>query len=525
MDQKKFYYSVPAIYVITILVSLIPVGDEQLGYFPLMMISLFTSIILTQASMSWPSMRTKEHKELDLSMGVLPILAFSAGLLMLTFCYLHLTTLDKQMGANFLVGMVLPVGTMVFEAVLVGYYRMEFVDKYMKVKEKYLAELEDARKNKKPHPAAPIIGDIEGAVSCILCYFCIVAENIKYMACIIEVSYNPDSKAWIVCTIFNFLYNCTKRTGFIQDMIRLLMKGLPESKVDDLTLMNGMSLGYQRCQYGTGYIAFLMAFAIGVYRRFVFNDVDAILWNEQEDNRMVWKVMLAVLGSSLLSDVWYNIQVSNGDVDFDMVAHKVKGKTVKEDPLGDDTYRNIPYRFYPFSFMASAFVIWSLYLTYLGPHFVFGICRETQFTGEDAEFSLWKANKIANCTGPWQFIPCNETLCGVNETGVDLVWSSDPVPLDLCRECKPKGWPACDTLEVNVMCQVNETHVNPEAYDRSSDLFVECGGCVHMNRTGCVGTWNDEGEWAMEDVRGEEADPPNPYGLCPLPEKVRGSIF
>jgi hypothetical protein len=144
-----------------------------------MMISLFTSIILTQASMSWPSMRTKEHKELDLSMGVLPILAFSAGLLMLTFCYLHLTTLDKQMGANFLVGMVLPVGTMVFEAVLVGYYRMEFVDKYMKVKEKYLAELEDARKNKKPHPAAPIIGDIEGAVSCILCYFCIVAENIK----------------------------------------------------------------------------------------------------------------------------------------------------------------------------------------------------------------------------------------------------------------------------------------------------------------------------------------------------------
>jgi hypothetical protein len=174
-------------------------------------------------------------------------------------------------------------------------------------------------------------------------------------------------------------------------MIRLLMKGLPESKVDDLTLMNGMSLGYQRCQYGTGYIAFLMAFAIGVYRRFVFNDVDAILWNEQEDNRMVWKVMLAVLGSSLLSDVWYNIQVSNGDVDFDMVAHKVKGKTVKEDPLGDDTYRNIPYRFYPFSFMASAFVIWSLYLTYLGPHFVFGICRETQFTGEDAEFSLWCA--------------------------------------------------------------------------------------------------------------------------------------
>jgi hypothetical protein len=46
-----------------------------------------------------------------------------------------------------------------------------------------------------------------------------------------------------------------------------------------------------------------------------------------------------------------------------------------------------------------------------------------------------------------------------------------------------------------------------------------------MNRTGCVGTWNDEGEWAMEDVRGEEADPPNPDGLCPLPEKVRGSIF
>jgi hypothetical protein len=132
--------------------------------------------------------------------------------------------------------------------------------------------------------------------------------------------------------------------------------------------MNTLELVYLHSLGGTGYVAPVMAMCIGCMRAATFGDATAIVWLDASPT--VWKVLLAQLASQIVGDVAVRAAKKMGLQKFELSAHFAAGH-----PLSNTAFHAFGLEGYALVFSMGSMFIYAVYMAFLGPAFVTGMCR------------------------------------------------------------------------------------------------------------------------------------------------------
>ena len=111
-----------------------------------------------------------------------------------------------------------------------------------------------------------------------------------------------------------------------------------------------------------------MAVCIGCVRATTFGDPSAIVWLDVTP--AVWKVLLAQLASQVVADAAVLAMQKLGLQHFELSAHFAAGH-----PLSNTALRDFSFQGYAMVFGMGGAFIFTVYVAFLGPAFVTGICR------------------------------------------------------------------------------------------------------------------------------------------------------
>jgi hypothetical protein len=117
-----------------------------------------------------------------------------------------------------------------------------------------------------------------------------------------------------------------------------------------------------------GYVAPVMAMCIGCVRAVTFGDATAIVWLDVSPT--VWKVLLAQLASQIARDAAMRAVNKLGLQQFELSAHFAAGH-----PLSNTELRDFGLEGYALVFSMVGCFIYVVYMAFLGPDFVTGMCR------------------------------------------------------------------------------------------------------------------------------------------------------
>ena len=134
-----------------------------------------------------------------------------------------------------------------------------------------------------------------------------------------------------------------------------------------LAQMSTLELVYMHSLGGTGYVAPVMAVCIGCVRAVTFGDATAIVWLDASPT--VWKVLLAQLASQIVGDAVVRAAKEMGLQKFELSAHFAAGH-----PLSNTAFRAFGLEGYALVFSMGSMFIYAVYLAFLGPGFVTGMC-------------------------------------------------------------------------------------------------------------------------------------------------------
>jgi hypothetical protein len=135
-----------------------------------------------------------------------------------------------------------------------------------------------------------------------------------------------------------------------------------------LAKMSALELVYLHSLGGTGYVAPTMAVCIGCVRAATFGDPYAIVWIDVSPT--VWKVLLAQLASQVVADAAVLATQKLGLQKFELSAHFAPGH-----PLSNTAFRSFGLQGYAVVFGQGGMFIYAVYVAFLGPAFVTGMCR------------------------------------------------------------------------------------------------------------------------------------------------------
>ena len=107
---------------------------------------------------------------------------------------------------------------------------------------------------------------------------------------------------------------------------------------------------------------------IGCVRAVTFGDAAAIVWLDVSPT--VWKVLLAQLASQVVGDAAVRAAKKMGMQKFELSAHFAAGH-----PLSNTAFRDISLQGYALVFGMGGMFIYAVYMAFLGPEFVTGMCR------------------------------------------------------------------------------------------------------------------------------------------------------
>jgi hypothetical protein len=111
-----------------------------------------------------------------------------------------------------------------------------------------------------------------------------------------------------------------------------------------------------------------MAVCIGCVRAATFGDPCAIVWLDVSPT--VWKVLLAQLASQVVADAAVLAMQKLGLQKFELSAHFAAGH-----PLINTAFRAFGLEGYALVFGLGGMFIYAVYMAFLGPAFVMGMCR------------------------------------------------------------------------------------------------------------------------------------------------------
>ncbi len=132
--------------------------------------------------------------------------------------------------------------------------------------------------------------------------------------------------------------------------------------------VSALELVYLHSLGGTGYVAPVMAVCIGCVRAATFGDATAIVWLDASPT--VWKVLLAQLASQIVGDVAVRAVKKLGLQRFELSAH-----FAADHLLSTTAFRDFGLQGYAVVFGLGGCFIYGVYMAFLGPAFVTGMCR------------------------------------------------------------------------------------------------------------------------------------------------------
>ena len=140
--------------------------------------------------------------------------------------------------------------------------------------------------------------------------------------------------------------------------------------------MSALELVYLHSLGGTGYVAPVMAMCIGCVRAVTFGDATAIVWLDVSPT--VWKVLLAQIAFRLVADpiVWAADKMG-------LQRFELSERFVDDHPLRNTAFRGLQPINYVNIFGIGGAIIYLIFVVFLGPAFVMGMCREVALGSTD----------------------------------------------------------------------------------------------------------------------------------------------
>ena len=128
-----------------------------------------------------------------------------------------------------------------------------------------------------------------------------------------------------------------------------------------------------------------MALSIGCYRAIAFGDPRCIVW--LDCSNMACAVISANVALLVTEEIMLYACHRLGWVNFPLAS----GWAVNH-PLGNTAFRPFEWKGYVVVFGAACMFVYSVFIAYLGPAFVFGLCQEF-----DSDPPVWTAADLTSC--------------------------------------------------------------------------------------------------------------------------------
>jgi hypothetical protein len=367
-------------------VAFIPVDGSTFGIMSIGLPTVGIGWVLCVLLLNVPFFATDEHKALDQSFGP-PTFAIAFMFFGVIAAHATLT----QLYSSPLAGLLLPTGSAMTRQLAIVALGHSFHTFYFKPKHTFLqlSLSEQSQANVVP----PLLGDVEAIYGNHSATFALVIGNAASVATIVEAMLAPDSTAWVLTLVVSFLFEMIARTG-IQQRVELRAAAQLAAKFEiqwpvRMAKMNALKLVYLHSLGGTGYVAPVMAVCIGCMRAVTFGDAPAIVWLDVSPT--VWKVLLAQLASQIVGDVAVRAVKKMGLQQFELSAHFAAGH-----PLSNTAFRDFSLQGYAVVFGIGGMFIFAVYVAFLGPAFVTGLCRT--FAPNATQIWVWGTSGCANVT-------------------------------------------------------------------------------------------------------------------------------
>ena len=239
----------------------------------------------------------------------------------------------------------------------------------------------------------PLLGDIEAMYGYQTALVALIISNASSVATIVEVMITPGSTIWALSLAASALLEVLTRTGLAQRSelwaaARLATRfglewPLRRAQTSALKLVYLRSLG------GTGYVAQAMALCIGCLRAVTFGDPGAIVWVDV--SQTVWRMLVAQLAFGFLADaiIWSVVKKRLQHVDL-------SARFGADHPLSVTDFRDFDLKGYVFAFCVGGGFIYAVFVAFLGPAFVTGMCGF--FAPNATQIWILRALECANAT-------------------------------------------------------------------------------------------------------------------------------
>jgi hypothetical protein len=242
-------------------------------------------------------------------------------------------------------------------------------------------------------PLPPLLGDVESVFGGQTALFALIIGSASSVATIVEVALAPNSTTWVLSLAASSLLEMLSRTGMTQRIeLRVAARLAGSCGLQWPTRhasCSALKLVYLRSLGGTGYIAPVMALCVGSLRAVTFGDPAMIVWLDV--NQTLWRVLLAQFVAGLLVDAIVWAFEKGGLRKFELTARFADGH-----PLRNTAFRDFDLKTYIYVFGSGGMFIYAIFIAFLGPAFVMGMCRN--FTPQATDIWIYRTLECTNAT-------------------------------------------------------------------------------------------------------------------------------
>jgi hypothetical protein len=153
-----------------------------------------------------------------------------------------------------------------------------------------------------------------------------------------------------------------------------------------LAALGAHELLYVTARTSGEWVGVCLTLSVGCLRAFAFGDLRCVVW--LDCSAMACAVIVANTALLCIEEILLHACHRMGWIEF-----PVTSGWESDHPLGNTAFRPFDWRAYVFVFGAGCMFVYSVFIAYLGPAFVFGLCREF----DSAAPRVWSATGVASC--------------------------------------------------------------------------------------------------------------------------------
>ena len=368
-------------------------GGSTIGLLSITQLTVLLTYAVATRLLISPFYATDEHKALQRSFG-----PPNFALLSCFFGAIVLYVFLAQNTSSPLVGLLLPLCSLVTRALAMHALVHSYHTFYYSPKQEFLTQqrtlvassLEPSCKSTVV-VVPPILGDVEIVYANMVATFALNIGNVASAATLMQAMLSPASSAWVIGLTASSLLELLTRIGTMQRIELWVATRLSAKFGMDWLLRfsrtNSLKVLYLRSLKCTRYMAATIAICIGCLRALTFGDPAAIVWLDASPT--VWRVLVTQLALALIveSIVW--VVERNGEHHFELSE-----RFVADHPLRNTAFRDFGLVSYFYTFSNGGVSVYIVFLAFLGPAFVTGVCRD--FDPDDDQIWVWNAIKCGN---------------------------------------------------------------------------------------------------------------------------------